>query len=78
MRRPSLESDAELLANIKSRLPELAKVLSEVNSHWVYEDLVYRFYHQSLKVYDIQGVTQRVVELLWSLAAHRCGAESNV
>jgi hypothetical protein len=66
--RGSLQTDTELLAKIRAKLPELVKLLEEVNSHWVYEDLVYRFYHQSFKVYFIQAETRRIVEALRSLA----------
>ena len=66
--RGSIGTDAELLANVRAKLPELVKLLDEINSHWVYEDLVYRFYHQSFKVYFIQGETKRIVEALRSLA----------
>ena len=66
--RRSLGKDAELLANIQAKLPELVKLLKEVSSHWVYEDRVYRFYHQSFKVYDIQEHTKRIVETLWDLS----------
>jgi len=66
--RGSLERDAELLASIQAKLPELTKLLNEVHSHWAYEDRVYRFYHQSFKVYDIQDYTQRIVEALWNVA----------
>lgn len=65
--RGSLETDAELLANIQAKLPELAKLLEDINLYW-YEDRVYRFYHQSFKVYDIQEQTQRVVAALRSVA----------
>jgi hypothetical protein len=34
----------------------------------VYEDLVYRFYHQSFKVYYLQEHTKAIVEALKSLA----------
>jgi hypothetical protein len=73
--RGSLETDAELLANIRGKLPELTELLKDINSHWVYEDRVYRFYHQSFKVYDLQDETKRIVELLWSLAPQ--GASQN-
>lgn len=66
--RSSLEKDAELLANVRAKLPELTKLMNEVSSHWVYEDGVYRFYHQSFKVYDLQGYTKRIVDTLWNLA----------
>ncbi|MEK6405845.1 MAG: hypothetical protein AABN34_02650 [Acidobacteriota bacterium] len=64
----SLLKDDELLANIQTRWSELAELLEEVSSHWVYEDLVYRFYHQSFKVYRLQDETRRVVDALQSLA----------
>jgi len=63
-----LQKDKELLANIQARWSELAALLEEINSHWVYEDLVYRFYHQSFKVYWLQEHTKRIVEALRSLA----------
>jgi len=58
----------ELLKNIKSRLPELEELLTKVNSHWTYEDLIYRYYHHSFKVYYIQGYTEEITKLLKSLA----------
>lgn len=64
----SLQKDDELLANIRARWSELAGLLEEINSHWVYEDLVYRFYHQSFKVYALQTETKRIVEALQSVA----------
>lgn len=63
-----LQKDDELLANIQARWSELAELLDDINSHWVYEDLVYRFYHQSFKVYALQAETRRIVEVLQSLA----------
>ena len=62
----------ELLANIKSKLPELKEKFKQVSSHWEYEDAVYRFYHQSFKVYRIQGTTQEIVEQLESVAPKDC------
>lgn len=41
-----------LLKNIKERLPELEKLLAASEDHWALEDGVYRFYHQSFKVYN--------------------------
>ncbi len=58
----------ELLSNIKSRLPELKKLLEEISGHWQMEDHIYRFYHQSFKVYYIQELTMKIVETLKSLA----------
>ena len=64
----SLLKDDELLVNIQARWSELAELLDEINSHWVYEDLVYRFYHQSFKVYWLQDQTKRIVEALQGVA----------
>ena len=66
--RQLLARNDALLANIKAQLPELANLLTEITSHWSYEDPVYRFYYQSFKVYDLQERTRRIVELLESLA----------
>lgn len=63
-----LKNDKTLLANIRAQLPELESLLEEMNSHWGYEDPVYRFYHQSLKAYGVQESTKRIVEKLKSLA----------
>ena len=62
------ENDNQLLSNIKAKLPELATLLEEVSSHWVYEDLIYRFYHHSFKVYGLQNKTRRIVGALKDLA----------
>ena len=60
--------DEQLLANIKAKLPELETLLEEMTSHWGYEDPVYRFYHQSFKVYGLQSQTNRIVDALRSIA----------
>lgn len=58
----------QLLRNIKRKLPELKKLLKKVNDHWQQEDYVYRFYHDSFKVYPIQDLTEEIVSVLKSLA----------
>jgi len=63
-----LHKDNELLANIKAHWSELDDLLKQINSHSVYEDLVYRFYHQSFKVYYLQEHTKEIVKALKSLA----------
>jgi hypothetical protein len=60
--------EKELLTNIKAKLPELDGLLQEMRSHWEYEDPVYRFYHQSFKVYALQNETKRIVAALRSIA----------
>ena len=56
------------LKKIKTRLPELRSLLEQINGHWYYEDAVYRFYHQSFKVYGIQSLTLKMVKALRKLA----------
>ena len=36
------EKENQLLANIKTKLPELKTLLEEISSHWSYEDFIYR------------------------------------
>ncbi len=63
-----METDQELLANIKARLPALTALWEDVNSHWGYEDPIYRFYHHSFKVYWVQNSTQKIIEALKMIA----------
>ena len=56
-----------LLANIKLRLPELEALLKRATSEWEYEDFVYRFYHQSFKVFGVQRMTSTIVSALREL-----------
>jgi len=60
-----------LLASIKEALPELEPLLENASSHWGYEDAIYRYYHQSFKVYRVQDTTLEIVEALRALAPHR-------
>ena len=60
--------EVELLENIQRGLPELQALLSEISSDLVYEDLIYRFYHQSLKVYWLQDQTTKIVDALRGVA----------
>ncbi len=63
-RRPETK---ELFAHLKKDLPALEELLAECNEHWIYEDPVYRFYHQSFKVFRLQSTTVKMVEALQSL-----------
>jgi hypothetical protein len=58
------------LANIVAYLPKLEAMLESVNQKWIHEDCVYRFYHQSFKVYGLQDSTLEIVGLLQALAPH--------
>src|SRR5207249_4116962 len=61
----------QLFANLPASLPTLETLLRDCQSHWGYEDPVYRFYHQSLKVYALQETTSAIVAALQSLAPDR-------
>lgn len=58
----------ELLASIKRDHTRLAQLLEDSGSYRECEDLVYRFWHQSNKVYWIQDLTLRLVDALRALA----------
>ena len=66
--RPAVE---QLLASIKAALPELESLRARCRDHWGCEDGVYRFYHQSFKVYHLQGLTSEIVERLKALTPAR-------
>ncbi len=61
----------ELFKNLKAKQPALEELLKRCSSHWGYEDPIYRFYHQSFKVYALQHDTESIVKLLRSLAPRR-------
>jgi hypothetical protein len=55
-----LLKDQLLLDAIKANLPQLEGLLETFQS--LYEDGIYRFYHHSFKVYQLQDCTSRAVE----------------
>lgn len=55
-----------LLAAVKANLPQLESLLSEFL--YEYEDRVYRFYHQSFKVYSLQNYTLKAREVFKTIA----------
>ncbi len=57
-----------LFAQLQKNLPALEELLKKSNDHWGYEDPIYRFYHQSFKVYDLQSQTLEIVKALEALA----------
>ncbi len=61
----------KLFNKIKTELPKLEKLLEDYNSHWSYEDPIYRFYHQSIKVYHLQKSTKKILDVLQSLLPER-------
>lgn len=60
-------SEQLLLANIKERMPSLEALLKRAQSHWEYEDYVYRYYHDSFKVFGVQSITNQIVAVLREL-----------
>jgi hypothetical protein len=65
-------SDAQLLTNIKRDLRALTALADQVKGHWAEEDMVYRFWHRSFKVYGIQDLTLRVVGALEAVRPDAC------
>ena len=63
-----MDADHELLANIHRHLPALEALLTEVQDPLTYEDGLYRFYYQSWKVYELQGLTREITRRLAALA----------
>jgi hypothetical protein len=73
-RREALEDPEpavrELLEKVKAALSGLSRLLRDVSEE-PYEDRVYRFYHQSWKVYRIQEATLQVVSALQAVQPDR-------
>lgn len=61
------DAERRLIVSIKANREKLKALLATASSHWGYEDLIYRFYHQSFKVYGIQNTTLALVDALRSL-----------
>lgn len=61
-------TESVLFFRLREHLPQLEELLKKVNGEWVYEDMVYRLYHQSFKVYWVQGQTEAIVAALQALA----------
>jgi len=60
----------ELFRNLKVELPKLKGLLAHCEQ-FGYEDRVYRFYHQSFKVFYLQDMTTEIVAKLQLLAPDR-------
>jgi len=67
---PRIEAQ-ELFTAIKANLAALEELRGETQGEWGTADAVYRFYHQSFKVYRAQDMTVRVVRALQSLLPER-------
>ncbi len=49
--RPEVQ---ELFRNLKGELAPLEQLWKQHTEMWGYDDAIYRFYHQSFKVYQLQ------------------------
>lgn len=58
-----------LLDNIKTNLVELEKFHNDIE--FTKEDLIYRFYHTSFKVYWLQEDTLRLLDLFVKVSPHK-------
>ena len=54
----------DLLARIKVKLPQLEDLLAQIKDRSGEEDGVYRFYHHSFKVFDLQKLTLEGLKLI--------------
>jgi hypothetical protein len=68
---PDRPEEIALVEALRARHDELAALFDTYSGHWDFEDPVYRFYHQSWKVYYLQGQTSQIVRVLESLAPDR-------
>lgn len=64
------QGDSELLRSINERLPALRDLLAR-SSDKRSEDLIYRFYHHSFKVFNLQPRTEEIVAALRGLLPQR-------
>ena len=71
MTATSDDGERALLATLRERRADLQAMFEKMSSHWGFEDPVYRFYHQSYKLYYLQSETEEIVGLLKSLAPDR-------
>jgi len=69
--RGNASAERALLGDLQSRRDELKVRLEECSTEWGFEGPIYRCYHQSFKVYSLQGQTQAIVSLLASLVPDR-------
>lgn len=65
--RKIMDEHAALLSAIKQHLPEIKKLAEYLHGPTA-TDRLYRYFHHSLKVYALQEMTEKAVELLQSVA----------
>ena len=60
-----------LLDNLRTSLPSLLKTHEDVSKLGIYEDGLYRFYHHSFKVYQLQSWTSQIAADLRAIHSER-------
>ena len=63
--------EQSLLRSLKARRKRLEGLLAETEATWGIEDGFYRFYHQSMKVGNLSGLTAEIVRELRALLPER-------
>ena len=63
--------EAALLSNAHAQHDALKQLLDASSDHWGFEDPVYRFYHQSFKVFWLQQRTDIILQRLSGLLPDR-------
>lgn len=61
------ELSGKLLQNVHNSLPTLYEMVSNITREWNSTDSLYRFYHHSFKMYNIQTATLAIVTALKTL-----------
>ena len=56
---------AELLRRMKEDIASRRELLGRSSNCWGYEDPIYRFYHHSFKVFNLQSRTREIVAALF-------------
>ncbi len=64
-------AERALLASLNAQRAELASLFAHQSDHWHFEDPIYRFYHQSFKVFALQAQTEVIVSTLERLMPGR-------
>lgn len=63
--------EQSLLRRLKARRKRLEGLLAETEASWGIEDGFYRFYHESMKVGRLSGLTEEIVRELRALLPER-------
>jgi hypothetical protein len=62
------QEEVKLLKSIAANMDTLESLLLQCTDRWGYEDPIYRFYHQSFKVFVLQERTEAIIAKLRALA----------